>query len=287
MPKRNIARCTSLSPPQKNSTEMAKECLLVMGIIVGVIFVLFLLTTFVQYICELCRRGSPSTTHASEGGGVLAKATKSERSAVLESLIIGKTYKKPLLLQTERRQECMAGAISNGSSCLPANCPEDAAAGGMKSPIDTEEVDIERQSPSHDDKESDQNKADTGDCISCAQESYSQCVICIHDYVEGDEVTVGSTCSHMFHRTCLLDWLRTTQAFCCPYCRGDFVTPVQIRETAERVLGNERVVNLIERRKMQGGNAMPPSSVGHMPPIVEETDSIDQTVGSFDEIFVD
>lgn len=43
------------------------------------------------------------------------------------------------------------------------------------------------------------------------------CTICRNDFLEGDD-TLKTACSHQFHRTCLLDWLKHSST--CPQCRA-------------------------------------------------------------------
>lgn len=89
------------------------------------------------------------------------------------------------------------------------------------------------------------NSGACGDCQEHAQhvpDSDEQCAICIDEYEEGDKVIVGDRCSHMFHRSCLLEWLEKHDV--CPYCRKAMMTSEQMREAAEDVLGYERLVEL-------------------------------------------
>jgi Ring finger domain len=47
----------------------------------------------------------------------------------------------------------------------------------------------------------------------------SCCPICLHNFAEGDKVTEGRHCKHVFHHDCLAVWLCKSPS--CPYCRHD------------------------------------------------------------------
>eukprot|EP00978_Attheya_sp_CCMP212_P044785 scaffold322746_cov59-Attheya_sp.AAC.3 len=68
------------------------------------------------------------------------------------------------------------------------------------------------------------------------------CAICIADYEEGEMVATGTTCSHLFHTECLLDWLDKHDA--CPYCRKDMVTAEEMKSAAEIVLSKGRLIEV-------------------------------------------
>ncbi|KAJ4842171.1 hypothetical protein Tsubulata_050174, partial [Turnera subulata] len=45
-----------------------------------------------------------------------------------------------------------------------------------------------------------------------------ECAICFADFKDGDSCKVLSVCSHMFHQTCINDWLAREKH--CPLCRN-------------------------------------------------------------------
>lgn len=51
----------------------------------------------------------------------------------------------------------------------------------------------------------------------------TMCPICINDIEAGNEVATLSTCSHIFHRDCLSEWL-STHTRDCPYCRQEIIS---------------------------------------------------------------
>lgn len=56
------------------------------------------------------------------------------------------------------------------------------------------------------------------------------CVVCLSEFMEGDEVRVLPECSHVFHVGCIDKWL--TNHCNCPLCRADTLsataTPVEV-----------------------------------------------------------
>eukprot|EP01017_Pseudomicrothorax_dubius_P047186 TRINITY_DN8432_c0_g1_i3.p1 TRINITY_DN8432_c0_g1~~TRINITY_DN8432_c0_g1_i3.p1 ORF type:complete len:234 (+),score=-3.22 TRINITY_DN8432_c0_g1_i3:107-808(+) len=48
-------------------------------------------------------------------------------------------------------------------------------------------------------------------------ESHQSCAICLESYKNEDEVCELESCKHMFHRGCLVNWIRLSST--CPYCR--------------------------------------------------------------------
>ena len=55
-------------------------------------------------------------------------------------------------------------------------------------------------------------------------------------------VLTGASCNHLFHKTCAFEWL--TKNDHCPYCRKEMMTALNMRETAEELLGQERVLEM-------------------------------------------
>ena len=57
-----------------------------------------------------------------------------------------------------------------------------------------------------------------------------ECVICISEMVDGEEVSEIPTCHHTFHSECLTKWLETKVAAVetgrCPVCNNVFMSPV-------------------------------------------------------------
>ncbi|KAF7846461.1 hypothetical protein BT93_L4304 [Corymbia citriodora subsp. variegata] len=63
-----------------------------------------------------------------------------------------------------------------------------------------------------------------------AREEFSsdECVICLEGFEEGEECWVMKTCGHVYHESCIKEWLARNQR--CPLCRGS------VREAREASL---------------------------------------------------
>lgn len=63
------------------------------------------------------------------------------------------------------------------------------------------------------------------------------------DFVEDGEVVLsGTSCNHLFHKSCAFEWLSKHDH--CPYCRKEMMTADEMRETAQELLGEERVLEM-------------------------------------------
>ncbi|KAI3519085.1 hypothetical protein L1887_08096 [Cichorium endivia] len=65
------------------------------------------------------------------------------------------------------------------------------------------------------------DKEDNG-CGNCGKLSSSDCVICLAEYVDGDEIRVLPQCGHGFHVGCIDTWLSSHSS--CPSCRQNLAT---------------------------------------------------------------
>lgn len=71
------------------------------------------------------------------------------------------------------------------------------------------------------------------------------CAICMDDYEENQTVIIGDNCIHMYHKECLLKWMKAKHDFC-PYCRS-YVFPVSnFISIAKEQVGEERFKTLVE-----------------------------------------
>jgi hypothetical protein len=66
-----------------------------------------------------------------------------------------------------------------------------------------------------------------------------QCPICLSEYMEGDKIISGTSCSHRFHLQCCMQWLEKNDH--CAYCRKDMMTPSEMAKAAREELGEARV----------------------------------------------
>jgi E3 ubiquitin-protein ligase DOA10 len=55
--------------------------------------------------------------------------------------------------------------------------------------------------------------------------SHLDCQICLLTYDESEEIVKSNNpdCQHIFHKSCILEWLTSTAGGTCPICRGNFL----------------------------------------------------------------
>lgn len=70
-------------------------------------------------------------------------------------------------------------------------------------------------------------------------ESHIACSICLEEYQAEDEVIIGISCIHMFHKACAIDWLEKQEM--CPCCREQMVCDERMAEATQAILGAERM----------------------------------------------
>ena len=56
---------------------------------------------------------------------------------------------------------------------------------------------------------------------------------------ENDKVITGTSCNHVFHYDCAMEWLSKKRDHCA-YCREDMITPKEFQKEAYEVLGKKR-----------------------------------------------
>ena len=72
------------------------------------------------------------------------------------------------------------------------------------------------------------------------------CSICLGEYDEEAPAIQSPTCSHCFHKECLLDWLQGPSIVECPCCRKPLVHEDEVYATARKMRKERR-----KRRKQQ------------------------------------
>ena len=72
-----------------------------------------------------------------------------------------------------------------------------------------------------------------------------ECPICINEYKQDDELIQSSSCHHIFHQSCLLEWLVNQRKDECPCCRVEMFSCEEYRDNAKFALGEERVMRAI------------------------------------------
>lgn len=70
------------------------------------------------------------------------------------------------------------------------------------------------------------------------------CIICLSDYVDGEEIVCSQKCSHLFHKSCLLEWLGEDDHNDCPVCRKTMIMPDEMKEAASRCIPADRLEEL-------------------------------------------
>lgn len=151
------------------------------------------------------------------GRSQLVRIAIETRKDLLETLFAGKPYSKELVKTVEnaRRTKFMSTQTKDEQSPLQDNtecdnCENLSYGSNDESLSDSKEMDslVKADSNSTTDK--------------CCQDSPSadttvSCLICLSPYEDGDDVLISEACYHMFHKSCLLEWLK--QKDDCPYCR--------------------------------------------------------------------
>ncbi len=73
------------------------------------------------------------------------------------------------------------------------------------------------------------------------------CAICMEDYGEHQDVIIGHSCDHMYHKECLLKWMcMEARHNSCPYCRNILFSEQTFRKSAEEMVGTERYQELVQ-----------------------------------------
>lgn len=69
------------------------------------------------------------------------------------------------------------------------------------------------------------------------------CPICFGVFEDDDIVIIGKYCTHMYHSSCLLEWLECHDI--CPYCRANMITSNEMREAVFNVFGEKRAYQML------------------------------------------
>mmetsp|Transcript_762 Transcript_762/g.973 ORF Transcript_762/g.973 Transcript_762/m.973 type:complete len:285 (+) Transcript_762:54-908(+) len=126
-----------------------------------------------------------------------------------------------------------------------------------------------------------EEEAEKGEMSAMSEYNESVCAICISDYEKGNTVIHGTSCVHVFHKECLLEWLEKHDV--CPTCRKDMMTASEMKNAAKVVLCEERMDEItsawvnnvpiprVEDTEERVDNDIEMAELGHSP-----TDSTDQ-----------
>lgn len=148
-------------------------------------------------------------TEANGMSSLLRGLTKEQRTAVLESVLPSKVASARDLSSWRREQ------------LLQTSCMKSCAQ-------------LKKHPP--DPKESKPTTQETSGIINQTLpiEGGTTCAICLNDIVIGDSTLAESSCSHVFHRVCILEWLDKNTA--CPYCRTQMITMKELSDAIHDVV---------------------------------------------------
>lgn len=158
--------------------------------------------------------------------------TREERRSILDKIFVGKPYTKELARSVEEARLQLNSEASTKVS------PDD-------SKISTNTKDSNGTVVP-------EGSDDVGDVEAPTADTTTSCLICLNSY-DGEEVLIGDTCYHMFHKSCLLEWLEKKDI--CPCCRTPLLTSAQMKAAASEVLSHERLLELSNMAPLyQNGN---------------------------------
>jgi hypothetical protein len=67
------------------------------------------------------------------------------------------------------------------------------------------------------------------------------CLICLDEFSESDDTVLHSpTCSHDYHKDCIMDWLQRNGTRECPCCRVEMITEAEVWEAVKRLRKERR-----------------------------------------------
>jgi len=66
------------------------------------------------------------------------------------------------------------------------------------------------------------------------------CSICLAEYENADSVFKSTSCPHMYHKECLMEWLERRNNTECPCCRDPLVSDEKVWETVQRMRKERR-----------------------------------------------
>lgn len=91
------------------------------------------------------------------------------------------------------------------------------------------------------------------------------CSICLAEFEKGEKVMTGTHCSHMYHSSCIMEWLQKGNDHC-PFCRVDMMSAIEMRDAAVQALGTKRV-NILSRPNIEipVGATRAPSELNEAP----------------------
>ena len=203
--------------------------------ILGLLLMTYVLSVMFDHYCYCCPWWRPPRVEELDDGPVSRKAgltglLQSERRRIVEYLFPPEVWSSPKNddKATTREEEEAPPTPTTVSTEATMDSTEAA------SPTNTSAENEEEPALYIDDDDDDEH----------------MCCICLAEYQEGCQVMHSSTCSHMFHYDCCMEWLQQ-QHDQCPYCRVEIMTATAMREAAVTVLGQARVDQMDAARQQQ------------------------------------
>lgn len=233
-------------------------------IILGLVFIMYILAILFDKVLPCSRRFDQTIFDArlTEGSSVLARdagllgLTPEERRAILEKIFVGKPYTKELAGSVEEarlRLNSATATTTKTSADAKKTNTEDSKNNVVLDSGNQEETKTQDSSMKKKDDDL-ETTTTTTDAKMAANENLpvlteastadttAACLICLNSYEDGEDVLVGRSCHHMFHRSCLLEWLEKKDI--CPCCRAPLMTATQMKKAASQVLSSERALEL-------------------------------------------
>jgi hypothetical protein len=125
-----------------------------------------------------------------------------------------------------------------------------------RAPLQKREKDIEQGLS--DDDDDDSSRAICSICLS----SYDIATSTYNNSNEGNVVAV-TTCSHVFHQDCLMDWLQRQNNTACPCCRCEMVAEAEVWTLVEKNRKRKRRQAKARRKQQQQPMPMEHSTTGN------------------------
>jgi hypothetical protein len=220
---------SSPNPPAEVARNIVVMFLVGIALVVGLVVLVYMLMVILDQFCGGVLE--PGGVHEVDRGPVARKAglwglLQDERRVILERILIGKPY-TPEMLEPQ-----------NGDPDVENQPPKDDEflAYDKETQADEAKDEIPPEQKGNDETLF-VNMVELDDA-----QHHNTCAICLSDFVPGEMVVTGTSCTHIFHKPCAFEWLEKQDH--CPYCRKEMMTPSEMKSTAEEVLGEQRVVQM-------------------------------------------
>jgi Ring finger domain len=118
----------------------------------------------------------------------------------------------------EQRTETSSPSASSGAGSSSSSCALDDLEdqrGQLHLPQEIHHEDISSSSPRKETRNGNNNNEDDNS----DDDGAPSCAICFAAFQRGDCVCESTGCNHVFHKACILAWLRKSQNRDCPTCR--------------------------------------------------------------------